>query len=105
MEESVFYELVDETILAIEDALEECGVDIDIENVGGVLTLIFENETQIIINRQTPTRQIWVASKSGGYHLNYDEVKEVWEQNGIELFSLLSRECSKQADTEINLSH
>jgi len=103
MDESEFYELADSVILAIEDAVEDCGVDIDIENSGGILTLIFDNATQIIINRQTPTRQIWVASKSGGYHLDYDQKKEVWEQNGIELFSLLSRECSEQANTDIIL--
>jgi len=104
MEESEFFELVDGVILDIEDAIEDCGVDIDIENTGGILTLVFENETQIIINRQTPTRQIWIASKSGGYHLDYDQEKDLWQQNGIELFALLSRECSEQADTEINLN-
>ena len=104
MDESEFYDLADDTMLAIEDAVEDCGVDIDIENVGGILTLVFENETQIIINRQTPTRQIWVASKSGGYHLDYDQAREVWEQNGIELFSLLSRECIEQAGTAITLN-
>jgi len=104
MEESQFYDLVDHALLTIEEAVEDSGFDIDIENVGGVLTLIFPNESQIIINRQTPTRQIWVASKSGGYHLNYDSDNEIWEQDGIELFALLSRECSEQAGTEINLS-
>ena len=104
MEESQFYDLVDTALLAIEEAVEDSGFDIDIENVGGILTLIFPNETQIIINRQTPTRQIWVASKSGGYHQDYDQDTEIWEQDGIELFALLSRECSDQAGTEINLS-
>ena len=104
MEESQFYDLVDHVLSTIEDVVEDSGFSIDIENVGGVLTLVFPNETQIIINRQTPTRQIWIATKSGGYHLNYDQDREIWEQDGIELFTLLSRECSEQAGTEITLS-
>ena len=51
MEESQFYDLVDHALSTIEDAVEDSGFSIDIENVGGVLTLVFPNETQIIINR------------------------------------------------------
>ena len=103
MNESEFHELVDEELLSIENAVEACGYDIEAENVSGILTLYFPNESQIVINRQTPTRQIWVASKSGGYHLDYDHDQEIWQQDGIELFHLLSRECSEQVGAEVEL--
>ena len=103
MEESEFHEMVDDVLLTIENAIEACGFDIEAENVSGILTLYFPNDSQIVINRQTPTRQIWVASKSGGYHLDYDQDDENWQQDGIELFHLLSRECSEQAGAPIEL--
>ncbi len=57
MNESDFEHLAEATMLAIEEAIDECGVDIDYDNAGGILTLEFGNGSQIIINRQTPLTQ------------------------------------------------
>jgi len=73
MDESVFHERVDDLLLAIEDAVEDSGADIDYETAGGILTLRFADGSQIIVNRQTPVRQVWVATRSGGFHFDYDE--------------------------------
>jgi len=43
MNESDFDLLAEETMLAIEEAIDECGVDIDYDNAGGILTLEFDN--------------------------------------------------------------
>ena len=49
MKESEFHRLADAQFQAIEQAVEECGVDIDFDTSGGVLTLTFENKSKIII--------------------------------------------------------
>ena len=105
MNESEFNERVDDLLLAIEEALEAGGTDIDYENVAGILTLVFENDTKIIVNRQTPVQQIWVAAKSGGFHFDYDAAADVWrrDRDGAELVAELSRLCSEQAGEHVEL--
>ena len=104
MKESEFDRLAEEVMVAIEDAVEDCGVDIDYDNAGGILTLEFSNGSQIIINKQGPLCQIWVAARSGGFHFDYDENNRSWSlSNGDELFSSLGRYCSEQAGEEVTL--
>jgi CyaY protein len=105
MNESDFDQLADETLVAIEEAIDESGADIDYDNAGGILTLEFENGSQIIVNKQAPLCQIWVAARSGGYHFDYDDDAECWrlQGGGEELFSCLERYCSEQAGEAVTL--
>ena len=106
MDESQFNQLAEETMIAVEEAIEESGADIDYDNVADILTLEFSNGSRIIINKQTPLCQIWVAAKSGGYHFDYDETSELWCLNRDkqkDLFSQLSLYCSQQAGEDIQL--
>lgn len=107
MNESDFNQLAEDTMLSIEDAIDECGVDIDYDNAGGILTLEFGNGSQIIINKQTPLTQLWVAARSGGFHFDYDSEGECWrlQGGGEELFSCLNRYCSDQAGEAVTLEN
>ncbi len=108
MNESEFNDIVDDILVEIEDAIEdacdETGADIDYETVTGILSLTFTNGSQIIINRQAPLKQIWVAAKQGGFHFDFDESSQQWLCEGKELFSALSEYCSEQAGQAITLS-
>lgn len=108
MNESEFNDIVDDIFVAIEDAIEEAcdetGADIDYETTAGILTLSFENGTQIILNRQAPLKQIWVASKQGGFHFDFNNDSDQWHCNGKELYSALSEYCSNQAGQTIKLA-
>ena len=64
MNETEFHQLVDSQLERIEAAIDEAGADIDYETSGNVMTLEFDDGSQIIINRQEPMREIWLASKS-----------------------------------------
>ena len=105
MNESDFNQLAEDTMTAIEEAIDDCGVDIDYDNAGGILTLEFGNASQIIINKQTPLSQVWVAARSGGFHFDYDADQQCWrlQGGGEELFSCLSRYCSEQAGEAVSL--
>lgn len=105
MNESDFDQIAEDTMVAIEEAIEDCGVDIDYDNAGGILTLEFADGSQIIVNKQAPLTQIWVAARSGGYHFDYDAAEQCWrlQGNGEELFSCLSRYCSEQAGEDVVL--
>ena len=68
MNESDFHVRVDAILSKLEEAFDELEIDIDSELSSGILTLTFENGSKVIVNRQTPNREIWVAAKSGGFH-------------------------------------
>lgn len=107
MNESEFNDIVDDILIEIEDIVEdicdETGADIDYETAAGILTLTFTNGSQIIINRQAPLKQIWVAAKTGGFHFDFDESSDEWQCGGKELFTALSDYCTDQSGQTIKL--
>lgn len=76
---------------------DENRADIDNQRVGGMITLVFFNKSQIVINLQKPLHEVWLAAKSGGYHFKFD--KELWldTKGQGEFFASLSRYASEQA--------
>jgi CyaY protein len=78
MTESEFNDLIDETFETLETALDEVEDDIDYETTGGVLTVSFENGTSLVFSRQPPTRQLWLAARSGGFHFAWDTEAGDW---------------------------
>jgi CyaY protein len=78
MTESEFNNVIDQTFEALELALDEVAGDLDCEAAGGVLTVEFENGTTMVFSRQPPTRQLWLAARSGGFHFAYDEDVADW---------------------------
>jgi len=98
-----YHALVDEALLAIEEALDVCEVDIDFESAEGILTLIFENGTRIILNKQEPLHQLWVATKYNGHHFNYENGKWVDERGAGEFLAFLDTAISKQAEQPVAL--
>jgi len=104
MNDSQYNFIADELLLAVEEAIEECGTDIDYEGVGGLLTLSFKNSTKIIINKQAPLHEIWVATKFNGHHFVYQDDIWVDKRAGDEFWQFLSSAVSKQADADIILA-
>lgn len=106
MNDSQYNLISEDLLLAVEEAIEDCGVDIDYEGVGGLLTLTFKNNTKIIINKQAPLHEIWVATKFNGHHFSYSDTEKTWtdKRGEGEFWQFLSQAVSKQAATEIILS-
>ncbi len=76
---------------------EETDADIDNQRVGGMITLVFSNKSQIVINLQKPLHEIWLAAKSGGYHYKFDSNEWRDTKGQGEFFASLSRYGSEQA--------
>jgi len=76
--ESEFNELIDRTFATLETALDQVDADLDYDSAGGVLTVRFDNDTNLVFSRQPPTRQLWLAARSGGFHFIYDEAAGDW---------------------------
>ena len=100
--EARFHDLVDALQEALEDAFDASDLDLDLENSGGVLTVRFDNGSQLIFSRQEPLRQLWLAARSGGFHFDYDESAGGWvcDANGEALPAMLARLTREQAGCE-----
>ena len=106
-DESAFHSRVDALLQAIEVSFDDVDADIDCELTGGILTLTFANQSKVIINRQTPNREIWVAAKAGGFHFKWQAPPEgKWRdtRSGEALALLLSRVISAQAEIVISIT-
>ena len=107
MNESEFQEIAGQTIEDIQDAIDDSGADMDYDEIGGVLTLEFEDGSKIIFSKQGAMNQLWMAAKSGGFHFDYNEETEQWicdSGDKEEMYSMLSRLSTEQAGESINLS-
>lgn len=102
MNDTEFHQLVDIQMQKIEEAIDESEADVDYEVTGNVMTLEFENRSQIIINRQEPMHEIWLASKSGGFHFKLIDGKWTCSKTGMELFEMVKEECVKHAGEDIH---
>ena len=71
--------------------------DIDNQRTGGMITLVFANKSQIVINLQKPLHEIWLAAKSGGYHYKFSSGQWLDTKGQGEFFASLSRYASEQS--------
>jgi CyaY protein len=78
--------------------------DIDNQRTGGMVTLIFSNKSQIVINLQKPLHEIWLAAKSGGYHYKFNSGLWVDTKGQGEFFACLSRYASAQANCPLTFT-
>ncbi len=76
---------------------DEDSADIDSQRTGGMVTLVFSNKSQIVINLQKPLHEVWLAARSGGYHYKFDGA--LWQdtKGQGEFFANLSRLASEQS--------
>ena len=73
LSESDFNRQVDDSLLAIEEVLDDAVSDLDFENSGGVLSITCENGAKVIFTRQAPVQQLWIAVPFGGFHFDLTE--------------------------------
>ena len=97
MNDAQFSERADAVLSRIEAALEESGLDADVERKeGGIVEIEFADGSRMVINRHGAAREIWVAARAGGFHFRWDG--DAWRdtRDGTELFAALSRLISGQ---------
>ena len=82
--------------LACDRINDEGDADIDNQRVGGMITLTFDNRSQIIINLQKPLHEVWLAARSGGYHFKFEGQQWLDTKGQGEFFERLSQDASAQ---------
>ena len=100
MNESDFHSAVDAVLARIERSVEGTdALDSDLE--AGILTIHCPDESRVIVNRQTPNREIWVAARSGGFHFRFVEGEWRDTRSSDELFASLARILASQGGENV----
>ncbi len=102
MTENEYHQLVNALLLTIEEQIDTVEtVDLDYETAGGILTIIFPDSSKIIINKQAPLLQIWVATKFNGHHFEFNDGQWIDNRSGAEFWRFISEAASRQANAEV----
>ena len=105
MNENEYNCCVDELMLQIEESIDNSALEIDCENSNGILTLTVEsNGSQMILSRQTASREVWLAARSGGFHFILKE--SIWRDTKTDdtLGMILQQAVKSQAGEFIDFS-
>ena len=103
MTEQQFLDECDRLLRCIEDGLDAADIDVDAERSGSVLTLEFGDRSKIIVNGNTPVKEMWIAARSGGFHFRQINGRWMDTRNGDEFFAALSRLVSQQSGAGVIL--
>ena len=104
MDENEFAGLAERALERIEAALEESGVEADVERKeGGVLEIEYADGSRMVINRHAAAREIWVAARAGGFHFRWDGAAWRDTRSSTELFAALSKIVSTQSGQAVLL--
>ncbi|MGV6858394.1 MAG: iron donor protein CyaY [bacterium] len=100
MAEEMFEDLLDR--LEGFEALDDLEMDI----IDGVMTVEFDDGSKVILNRQEPVEQIWLASPEGPAHFSKDKDTGEWVniKTGDEFYATLSRVFSAKTGDSIQLT-
>lgn len=103
MNDLEYDELTDQILLAVEEGIEQQELDLDYESNGGLLAITFPDHSKIIINKQPPLHQLWVATKFNGHHFEWRDGVWIDNRTGAEFWQLLNDAASKQAAATVVL--
>ncbi len=112
MEERDFLALADAELARMENALEQLSnadaVSFDFElKPGGIIEIVLEDDSKIIVNRHAAAQEIWVAARSGGFHFKPPAGSaSAWTgtRDGLGLAEVLSRCMTEQAGQLVSLT-
>ena len=104
MNDSEYLVLAEALYESIEEAIETSEADIDYDQNGSLLTLEFDNRTKLIINRQQPLHQIWLATLENGHHYDYIDGQWIDDRSGEAFLTALSAAIFKQSKQTVNFS-
>ncbi|MDU8923363.1 iron donor protein CyaY [Pasteurellaceae bacterium LIM206] len=92
-----FHENIERLWDDIEARLEEQDIDADCDRQGAVFSITFNDRSQIIINKQEPLLELWLASRLGGLHFAFND-NEWINSDGERFWDCLQRACAAHGE-------
>jgi len=103
MSESQFLQSVEEVLARTEAAIDGAQIGADCSMSGLVLTVELEDGARVVINAQTPMRQLWFASRLGAMHFSFDGAHWRDLRSGAEYFETLRAVLAQLTGTDVVL--
>jgi CyaY protein len=104
MSESQFLRSIEATLARVETAIEAAGVSAECSQTARILTIEFDDGGKIVINAQTPMRQLWLAWRGGAQHFTHDGTRWLDTRSGVEFFAALSLAVSSMLGQPVVLA-
>jgi CyaY protein len=82
--------------------LQDDLIDIDTQRTGGLLELVFPDDSRIVVNLQPPLQEIWLAARAGGFHYRHVQGRWLDSRDGSDFFEALSRHASAQGGVDLH---
>ena len=70
--------------------IEDNYPDLDAQSQGAIVEIENQDGQKIIINQQTPMQEVWLASRSGGYHFKWNGASWVNTRDGADFWDFLN---------------
>ncbi|MEO7854941.1 MAG: iron donor protein CyaY [Rubrivivax sp.] len=83
--------------------LQDDVIDVDTQRTGGLLELVFPDDSRIVVNTQPPLQEIWLAARGGGFHFRHIDGRWLDSRDGTEFFAALSHHASVQGGRELKI--
>ncbi len=101
MTDHEYHQLAEALMFTIEEQVDDCEADLDYESAQGILEIIFPDRSKIVINKQAPLHQVWVATKFNGHHFEMRDGQWIDNRSGAEFWSFINEASTRQAGQEI----
>ena len=105
MTESEFIAMADHVLEQVGHALDASDGDVDWQLNDGILEIDCADGEgsggKIIVNRHVPNREIWLATRGGGYHYRLDAATWIDTRGGSDLATTLAQALEDQAGERI----
>lgn len=101
------YRTLTEAVLAHIEAkvdrwLQDDVIDIDVHRTGGLLELVFPDQSKIVVNTQPPLHELWLAARNGGFHYRHAGGRWRDTRDGSDFYAALSACATKQAGISLS---
>lgn len=83
---------------------ESTDIDLEIQRVGNMVSLTFIDRSQIVINLQKPLQEVWLATKTGGFHYRFNGTNWQDTKGMGEFFQQLSHDVSKHTGRQVRFT-
>ena len=103
-----YHAAADRVLAAIESQadlwLQQGVIDIDTHRSGGLLELELPDRSKVVINKQPPLQEIWLAARNGGFHFRFLEGAWRDTRDGADFYTRLSEHLSAQGRVPLQIS-
>ena len=97
MTDHEYHQLAEALMFTIEEQVDDYEADLDYESAQGILEIIFADRSKIVINKQAPLHQVWVATKFNGHHFELQGDKWIDNRSGAEFWQFMNEATTRQA--------